>query len=133
VSPYKEVDGSAESGAFAGFTVSGIVVLIAILYGLHIWRTNQQARRYKSKFAERNADTIDLRASMWQLPPEALASEFKRIDSETQDGSISKEALWNFMSTGQSGELSESDFHALFAAIDLSLTGTVDFLEFSLS
>jgi hypothetical protein len=67
---------------------------------------------------------------MRQLPPEALASELKRIDSETQDGSISKEALWNFMSTGLAGELSESDCNALFAAIDLDQSGTVDFLEF---
>jgi Ca2+-binding EF-hand superfamily protein len=34
------------------------------------------------------------------------------------------------VSTGKVGELSESDFNALFAAIDLDQSGTVDFLEF---
>jgi hypothetical protein len=38
--------------------------------------------------------------------------------------------LWNFLSTGKAGELSESDFNALFAAIDLDQSGEVDFLEF---
>jgi hypothetical protein len=110
--------------------VVGIVLLIAALYALHAWRSQQQARRYKTKFAKRIADTINVRVSMRQLQPEALASEFKRIDSESKDGSISKEALWTFMSSGKAGELSESDFNALFSAIDLDQSGTVDFLEF---
>jgi hypothetical protein len=129
-SPYQEPDGSVKSGAIAGFTVAGIVLLMAALYALHAWTAQQQARRYKAKFAKRIADTIDVRGSMRQLRPEALASEFKRIDSESQDGSISKEALWTFMSSGKAGELSESDFNALFAAIDLDQNGSVDFMEF---
>jgi hypothetical protein len=129
-SPYKEPDASVESGAIAGFTVAGIVLLIAALYALHAWRSQQQARRYKTIFAKRIADTINVRGSMRLLQPEALASEFKRIDSESQNGSISKEALWTFMSSGKAGEMSESDFNALFAAIDLDQSGSVDFLEF---
>jgi hypothetical protein len=129
-SPYKEPDASVESGAIAGFIVAGIVLLIAALYALHAWRSQQQARRYKTIFAKRIADTINVRGSMRLLQPEALASEFKRIDSESQNGSISKEALWTFMSSGKAGEMSESDFNALFAAIDLDQSGSVDFLEF---
>jgi hypothetical protein len=129
-SPYKEPGGSVESGAIAGFTVLGIVLLIAALYGLHVMRAKHQERRYKTKFAKRIADTISLRVSMRQLTPAALASEFKKIDSESPDGAISKEGLWTFLSTGKAGELSESDFNALFAAIDLDQSGTVDFLEF---
>jgi hypothetical protein len=129
-SPYKEPDASVESGAIAGFTVAGIVVLIAALYALHVWRTDQQAKRYKRMFAKRMADTIDVRASMRLLSPEALASEFKKIDSESPNGLISKEALWTFLSSGKAGDLSELDFNALFAAIDLDGNGTVDFLEF---
>jgi hypothetical protein len=129
-SPYQEPDASVEGGAIAGFTIAGIVLLIAVLYGLHVWRTKQQAKRYKTMFAMRIADTIDVRASMRLLSPEALAVEFKKIDSESPNGNISKEALWTFLSTGKAGDLSESDFNALFAAIDLDQSGTVDFLEF---
>jgi hypothetical protein len=129
-SPYQEPDASVESGAIAGFTVAGIMLLIVALYALHTMRAKQQAKRYKTRFAKRMADVIDLRASMRQLAPEALALEFKKIDSETQNGHISKEGLWNFLSTGKAGDLSESDFNALFAAIDVDQIGTVDFLEF---
>jgi hypothetical protein len=129
-SPYKEPDGSVKSGAIAGFTVAGIVLLMVALFVLHAWLAHQQARRYKTKFAKRIADTINVGGSMRQLQPEALASEFKRMDSESKDGSISKEALWNFLSSGKAGELSETDFNALFAAIDLDQNGTVDFMEF---
>jgi hypothetical protein len=41
--------------------------------------------------------------------------------------------LWNFLSTGKAGDLSEfseSDFNARLAAIDLDQSGAVDFLEF---
>jgi hypothetical protein len=109
--------------------VLGIGLIMVALYDLRVWRVNQQARRFKTKFAKRMADTFDLRATMLQLPLEALASEFKKIDSKTQDGHISKEALWNFLSDGKVGDLSESDFNSLFAAIDLDQNGTVDFLE----
>jgi hypothetical protein len=43
--------------------------------------TQQERRYYKTKFARRIADTIDLRASIHQLTPEALGGEFKKIDS----------------------------------------------------
>jgi hypothetical protein len=85
----------------AGFTVASIMLLVAALYALHVMRTKQRERRYKTKFARRIADTIDLRASMRQLTPEALAKEFKKIDSEAPGGNILKEGLWNFLSTGK--------------------------------
>jgi hypothetical protein len=65
-----------------------------------------------------------------QLTPEALASEFKNVDSKSPGGNILKKGLWNFLLTGKAGDLSESEFNALFAAIDLDQSGTVDFLEF---
>jgi hypothetical protein len=45
------------------------------------------------------ANTIDLRASMCQLSPDALAKEFQKIDSETPATNISKEALWELLVT----------------------------------
>jgi hypothetical protein len=93
--------------------VAGIVLLIAALYGLHVMRAKHQERRYKTKFAKRIANTISRRVSMRQLTPEALASEFKKIDSESPDGAISKEGLWNFLSSGKAGEHSRSLFSTL--------------------
>jgi hypothetical protein len=77
-SPYKEPEGSVESGAIAGFTVAGILLLITALYGLHAVRAKQQEKRYKTKFVKRMADTIDLRASMRQLGPKPSHSSSRR-------------------------------------------------------
>lgn len=96
-----------------------------------MWRTKQQVARYKTQFAKRIADTIDLRGFMRQLFPDALATElFKKIGSKCPDGLITKEALWTFMSTGEDGEMNEFDFNALFAAMDLNNSGTVNYLEY---
>jgi Ca2+-binding EF-hand superfamily protein len=129
-STYQEPDASVKSGAIAGFTVAGIVLLIAGLYALHVIKSRQQKQRYKTKFAKRIAGNIDRTKSMRQLTPEALGREFKKIDSEHPGGNITKEGLWKFLSTGKAGDISESDFNSLFAAIDLDNNGTVDFLEF---
>jgi Ca2+-binding EF-hand superfamily protein len=129
-SPYQEPDASVKSGAIAGFTVAGIVLLIAGLYALHVIKSRQQKQRYKTKFAKRIAGNIDRTKSMRQLTPEALGREFKKIDSEHPGGNITKDGLWKFLSTGKAGDISESDFNSLFAAIDLDNNGTVDFLEF---
>jgi hypothetical protein len=129
-SPYSEPDAQVKPGAVAGFIIAGIVILTAGLYLIHLYLAAQQAKRYRTIFAMRIADTIQVRKSMRSLTPEILAKEFKQIDSQTQDGQITKEELWAFLSTGAAGELNQSDFNALFAAIDTDKSGYVDFLEF---
>jgi hypothetical protein len=129
-SPYKEPNAQVKPGAIAGFVIAGIVILTVGLYLLHLYRVTQQAKRYRAIFAERIADTIQVPKSMRSLTPEILAKEFKKIDSETQDGQITKEELWAFLDTGAAGEMNQSDFNALFAAIDTDKSGYVDFLEF---
>ena len=129
-SPYQEPPASVKPGAIAGFTIAGLIVLIIAMYLLHRWSLSRQQSRYKTVFAQRIADTIDVNKSMRTLPPQALAEEFAKIDSQQKDGVISKDELWEFLSTGKAGEMSKSDFNALFTAIDLDNNGTVDFLEF---
>jgi len=129
-SPYQEPSASLKPGAVAGFTVAGIVLLVAILVGLHFYLSAKQAKRYRTVFATRIAETINVQKSMRSLTPALLESEFKKIDSQTPDGRITKEELWEFISSGKAGEMNESDFNALFAAIDSDNSGYVDFLEF---
>jgi hypothetical protein len=71
------------------------------------------------------------------LTPEALAEEFERIDTGLHDGDgagadgyISREELWDFLSSGKAGEMNQKDFNALFEALDTDGNGKVDFLEF---
>jgi hypothetical protein len=102
---YSEPDGQVKPGAIAGFVFAGIVVLTAGLYLLHLYLAAQQAKRYHTLFAMRIADTIQVRKLMRFLTPEILAKELKKIDSQTQDGQITKEELWEFLATGTAGEL----------------------------
>jgi hypothetical protein len=129
-SPYKEPEAQVKPGVIAAVALAGILILTAGLYLFHLYLASKQAKRYRTIFAARIADTIQVRKSMRSLTPEILAKEFKNIDSQTQDGQITKEELWEFLSSGKAGELNQSDFNALFAAIDTDKSGHVDFLEF---
>merc|ERR1712137_521386 len=66
---------------------------------------------------------------MDSLTEEQLADEFKRIDSGG-DGYIQKEEMKEFMMSGKAGKLSESDFNAMWTALDFDHSGKVDFIEF---
>jgi len=129
-SPYQEPPASLKPGAIAGFVIAGVVLLVIVLYLIHLYLVQQQAKRYRTVFAKRIADTINVRGSMRSLSPEALAKEFETIDASVRDGKISKDELWEFISSGKAGEMEKHDFDALFAAIDLDKNGTVDFLEY---
>jgi hypothetical protein len=133
-SPYKEPDGTIKAGPIIGFVIWGAVMAFMIFYLWHRYKLDQQASRYKKQFAQRVVGTMSVRASISQLPPESLANEFKRIAKGTKEGGsnghITKEELWDFLSTGKAGDISESDVNALFAAMDLNSSGTVNFVEF---
>jgi len=131
VSPFQEPPATVKGSVIGGFTVAGAILLVAILLAVHLYLVNAQAHRYRARFARRIAETIELRASVRNLTPDALAKEFQRIDEGvTKDGKISKEELWEFVSSGKAGEMERKDFDAMFAAIDLDHNGEVDFVEF---
>jgi len=129
-SPYQEPDAKMKGGWIAFFVIIGGLFAAAIGLALHSYFINKQAKRYRTKFAQRVAENINIRASARSLPAAALADEFKRIDKESPNGRISKEALWEFLNSGKAGEMSKSDFDALWAVMDADRSGSVDFLEF---
>jgi hypothetical protein len=129
-SPYQEPDGSVKAGPIVGFVVAFFVIVIALLILWYHHRMAQRKARFRAKFARRIAETIKVTGSGHQLTPDNLAAEFKRIDTDN-DGTISREELWEFISSGKAGELTESDFNALFSAVDLDNSGSVDFMEFA--
>lgn len=129
-SPYQEPSASMLPGPIAGFVVLGVAILLTGFYFLHRYLHKRQAKRYKTVFAKRIAETIQVNKSIRSMGPEELAEEFKRVDLQTHDGLITKDDLWEFISSGKAGEISKGDFNALFAAIDADGDGQVDFLAF---
>lgn len=131
-SPYQEPKAKVKADVIAGLVVGAAAILIGIIVAHFMWRLKEQQKRMKLKFAARIAETIELGASMDMiLSPDALKAEFERIDAgHVKDGKISKDELWEFMSGGSVGTITENDFEALFRAIDLDKSGSVDFLEF---
>ena len=130
VSPYQEPSASMLPGPIAGFVLGGIAILLTCFYFIHRYLHKRQAKRYKTVFAKRIAETIQVNKSIRSMGPEELAEEFKRVDLQTHDGLITKDDLWEFISSGKAGEISKGDFNALFAAIDADGDGQVDFLAF---
>lgn len=129
-SPYQEPSAAMLPGPIAGFVVLGVAILLTGFYFLHRYLHKRQAKRYKTVFAKRIAETIQVNKSIRSMGPEELAEEFKRVDLQTHDGLITKDDLWEFISSGKAGEISKGDFNALFAAIDADGDGQVDFLAF---
>jgi len=135
-SPYQEPPASMKPGYIALFTLLGVFFVGGIAYYFHRRKLERQKNRYKRLFARQVAQRIGVAGSVSQLPPEALLAEFKRIDkglrrsSRHMDGYISKDELWRFLSSGKAGEITESDFNALFDAMDPEKRGKVNFVEF---
>jgi len=116
----------------AGLCIFLALLLIMALFLAHRYVLRRQQKRFRVTFAARVAETISLRPSRRTLTPDVLGKEFAKIDKALGegDGYISKEELWEFVSSGKAGEMEEHDFNALFAALDVDHNGKVDFLEF---
>jgi hypothetical protein len=133
VSQTQEPESSVNAGAIAGFTILGVAILVLALYLWHVHRMKQaKARteqRMRKRFVLNVARRITIVPSPSQIPVEKLEAEFDHID-KNKGGTIEKEELRTFLNEGKLGQVSDSDFEALWSAMDVDGTGEVDFLEF---
>merc|ERR1712008_328879 len=83
-------------------------------------------------FIKHIAENIHLEGRLDSLTQEQLAAEFSKID-QSGDGYIQREEMKNYMMSDQSkaGKLSESDFNAMWTALDMDGSGQVDVMEFA--
>mmetsp|Transcript_25103 Transcript_25103/g.41664 ORF Transcript_25103/g.41664 Transcript_25103/m.41664 type:complete len:549 (-) Transcript_25103:969-2615(-) len=133
VTPYQEAEGSVKAGMVAGMTVGVAALLIFALYLVHLYRLKRQQKRYRADFAKRVADAIEVQESTYALESDKLLKEFHQLDPALREGAsgkICKEEMKEFLQSGVVGYITESDFGALFSAIDTDHSGYVDFLEF---
>lgn len=133
-SPFQNPPASMKPGPIAGFTILTIAVVAIIGFFLHRRSAKSQKKRLRKQFAQQIAKRVDLRGSVSQLNPTDLLGEFKRIDKSivggTSDGFISREELWEFVSSGKAGDMDAKDFDLLFDSMDAKGRGKVNFVEF---
>ena len=64
------------------------------------------------------------------MDADVLLKEFHHLDSN-KGGTISKDEMTEWLKDGKLGEVSKSDFNAMWSAMDMDGNGEVDFIEFS--
>ena len=87
----------------------------------------EQKNRYKKHLISAMARNITVTSAPGQLNHEDLKAEFDRIDKD-KGGTISKDELWKYITSGHMGTTSEKDFNAMWSVIDLDDSGEVDFV-----
>ena len=127
-SPY-ETDAQARAGFIAGIVILAVLILALAGYIWHMKQIEKQKERISHRFARRVAETIKIEGSHNMLTAEALKEEFDRIDKD-HSGMLDKEELRVFVTSGKIGTISDADFNALWAAIDVDGDGSVNFTEF---
>ena len=129
-SPYIEPDGSVTAGFIAGVTIPSIIVALAIIYFIHSYRFKKQRDRINTHVTSAVFENMSFDPTVeTDLSPKALEREFSRIDKD-KGGLVSKEEMWNFVSTGRAGEMERNDFNLLFKIVDIDGNGSIDFMEF---
>ena len=115
-------------GGIFGIVV-GTFAVVALL--IRYWvrhRLRQQRQRIRTRFVQQIARNIAIGPSPGTIPPHKLAEEVQHIGDA--NGVIFKEDLRKWMGDVKLEFISESDFEALWAAMDIDGSGTVDAVEF---
>jgi hypothetical protein len=121
-------DDRLSKGAITGIFV-GAVVFVFVLYSVwHRYKLKRQEWRYRKRFVQQIARNIQIGPSPGHIPPEKLAEEVQHIAGGK--GEINKEDLAKWMHDVKMDFISQKDFDALWSAIDIDRTGTVDPVEF---
>ena len=126
-SPYQEPDAQLKGGFVALFVILGVLVYGAGTFLLHCNISKKQKRCYKKQFVRSIAMNITIADAAGHVNPEQLKKEFDFIDKD-KGGTISKDELKNFISSGKIGEISDKDVEVMWRAIDIDNSGEVDFV-----
>lgn len=128
-SPYTEPAASLNGAGLAVIIVCILIAVSTTFYFISRHIMKKQKERLRTRFVEQIVEGVSHMGSVEQLSADDLAKEFHRVD-ESGDGFISKEELFEFVSTGRAGTISKRDFDALFKSMDVDGNGVVSFVEF---
>ena len=95
----------------------------------HRKRLADEAERIRQIVAVRSAEQMHIDVNSKALNQKALTNEFQNIDSSA-DGSLRKDEVKEFFISGKVVSTADSEFNAIFAALDLDGNGGIDFVQF---
>ena len=116
-------------GAVVGIVVACVAAVALAFAVMYYQRMKDQQRRFREYFVKTIARNISIEPSAGAMEAQKLADEFAHIDGNN-DGKISKDEMRLWLKEGKMGTLSDSDFEALWGAIDMDGSGSVDAVEF---
>ena len=116
-------------GAIAGIVIGCVAFAALVGIAWHMIQANKQRARYRKRLVQQVARNITIGPSPSQLDADSIANELKHI-GKNKDGTISKDALKEWMNDDKLGALSDADFEVLWSALDSNNSGLIDPVEF---
>ena len=117
------------SGRVVAGTVVGVVGFVAaVCFLMYYYYLRRQKHRYKKQFVKQIAKNINIGPSPKCIPIDILADQVQHIGNK--DGVISKVELSTWMRQNNLEFLSNRDFDALWAAMDVDNKGAVNAIDF---
>ena len=108
--------GGLSPGAVAGIVLGIVAATCLALSAYYLRRLKDQRTRYKKRLVQNVARNVSIAPSPGGLSADKLAKEFNHIDANG-DGSIGKSEMRNWLQDGKLGEISDSDFDAMWDAM----------------
>jgi len=119
---------SLSTGGIIGVVLGAVALVVIICSAVVVHKLRQQRRRIRKRFVQQIARNIAIGPSPGSIPPTKLAEQVQHIGDS--NGVILKEDLRKWMDDVKLEFISEKDFEALWAAMDVDGSGKVDAVEF---
>lgn len=129
VSPYQEPAANLNTQGIVLTVVLCLAFAISVFIVVFKHSQAAQKKRYKEQFIRTIARNITIAPAAGMLSHDQLQAEFDHIDKD-KGGTISKDEMWDFISTEKVGTMSDKDFEAMWSTLDIDNSGSVDFVEF---
>jgi hypothetical protein len=112
----------------AGIVLGAVSFVIALSFSIYRIKLHRQEKRFRKRFVQQIARNISIGPSPKCIPVEKLAEEVQHIGNS--EGTITKSELLKWMLDVKLEFISDRDFDALWAAMDLDNRGEVNAIDF---
>jgi hypothetical protein len=112
----------------AGIVLGAVSFVFALSFSIYRIKLHRQEKRFRKRFVQQIARNISIGPSPKCIPVEKLAEEVQHIGNS--EGTITKGELLKWMLDVKLEFISDRDFDALWAAMDLDNRGEVNAIDF---